>query len=695
MARSVERLIWGEHEYVLPTMPNEKDILFHDMKKEDQYWRKPKIPQDGDGLWDNMSTQQRFKFVERERERQANGLWFMNKGKPTYITGTHYDHLVYQTFDYRPRYLESQRHDFYFRDLLKKDNKTYGGLIIKPRRYGYTDMEVTNHQVVAISDFHRKTGMMSDTRDKVYETLYDKITASYIHRPKYTRPDVFLRNGLIPRKKMVFESGKVGKSASANKLNFDHAISLHSKITPKATSVMGYDGQKLHYLTLDEIWKWTKVSPIGCWDKQKKTLFDGGTIIGKAMLLSTMGDDDDYERAIREGIQMWHDSNPLIRDLNGMTNTGLYRYFVPGWYALFAPEMGYVDRYGFINQDMATTYIMNERSKYEEGSLEWTYEVRRYPLTIEEALSSALVEGVFDKKRIDTRINELNGIINAETKPERITIINKIIAGDKPYVEGKLTMDNNDRVHFEPDKNEPWLIHKLPYISKDLNIDKSNRWAKFGQEIMCPRNPEGAIGYDPIRYVKTDTVSKSISNAAISAKYKFDYFRTGKESAAGKRAGLYLHRPDDPDEANFEVLKAAKFWGFKIMYERQVESFIKLVRHPSIQMMDFILNGDDGKPGMWTNANVWTNGVNQIRSLWKQPKDDFDRDYLMEEPFIPLLQQGKDFNPKRVTIFDAIVSEIELNKGLSMIMENLIPNDFDFNNAWEKVENEMFPRRKY
>lgn len=676
MKQSSIDLIWPEQNYCIPKAPNnETDIMFHEFKKKDQYWRRPAIP--GKARWDMMTPRDQYLFVERERQRRAEGVHMFINGELQYITGTHYDHLVYAKFDYRPRFLQSQVHDFYFRDLLQHDKQTYGGLVIKPRRYGYTDMEVTDHTCVAISGFNKYTGMMSDTREKVYETIYDKITASYIQRPKYVRPDILMRSGVIPRTKLVFKTGKVGKAGSENDISYNNGVSLGSMITPKSTTVMGFDGRKLHKLTLDEIWKWTKVSPQRCWEKQKKTLFDGGSIIGKAMLLSTMGDDEDYEKAILEGIQMWHDSDPGDRDENGFTKTGLYRYFVPGYYALFSDETGFRDIYGNINIDQATNYILNERKKYEEGSMDWTFEVRRYPLTIEEALGSAIIQGVFDKKRIQ----------------ERITIINKLPESEKPYFEGLLIEDNLGKVHVEQKLGEPWLFSKLPYISKEKNVDRSNRWRKLQDKIFAPKNPEGCLGYDPVRYVETDTTSDSVSKACITGRYKYDYFRGVEDSVMGKRSCLFLDRLENPEEIHYEVFKAAKLLGFKIMYERQIESFLRLMRE--LQATDFLLTGPDGKFGMWTDSRktVLTNGVNAIRQRLAKPKELWLPDRLMEEPFLPGLQQYHDFNPKKTTKFDFVMADIMLDAGLAKLVEMPFESEEEYDNQWNDMMNVLFPTR--
>lgn len=672
-----EKLLWPEYDFKLPTMPGqESDILFHKLPKKEQYWRKPRIPTDTE--WQQIPQSTRFLFVERERERRANGLWFFNNGQPTYITGKHYDHLTYSTFDYKAKYLDTQRHDFYFRDLIKADKKSYGGLIIKPRRYGYTDMEVTDQTCEAIDNFDAYCGLMSDTRDKVYSTLYDKITNSYIHRPKYVRPEVLMRNGLIPKKKMLFQSGKVSKAASANDISYNMALSMNSKIVPKALSVMGYDGDKLHKLTMDEIWKWTSVSPQACWAKQKKCLFSGGKIIGKAMLLSTMGDDESYETAIREGIEMWHQSDPFERNKNGFTKTGLYRYFVPGWTALFDDELGYIDPYGFIDVGRATEYILNERENFEEGSLAYTFEVRKYPLTIEEALGSALSVGIFDKKRIT----------------ERIEIINKIPKSDKPYIEGKLEEDNNNRVHFVPDTNEPWLVMNLPFIDTLHKVDRSNRFLVHDNRHIAPRNPEGVFGYDPVRYMQTDTTSGSISKASIMGRYKFDYFRSGADNVAGQRAAFYLHRPNDPEEAHYEVIKAAKMWGFLVQFERQVESFLRLCRQPDIQMTDFLLKGPDGKFGLWTDRNqkVLKDGIDRIQKRLKQPSHPDDMDWLQLEPFTEYLEQMSSFNPRYTTKFDALISDIMCEDGLLKINELIISDQQEIYRQYNKIVTTIHPK---
>ena len=45
---------------------------------------------------DNAFKIQYVDYIEQEFDRRDNGYWFINNGKPTYITGTHYMYLQWK-----------------------------------------------------------------------------------------------------------------------------------------------------------------------------------------------------------------------------------------------------------------------------------------------------------------------------------------------------------------------------------------------------------------------------------------------------------------------------------------------------------------------------------------------------------------------------------------------------------------------
>ena len=658
------------YHYELPKMPTrEEEFLNYEYKKKDQFWRTPEFPVAFD--WKRMSKREQYDIVERERERWVNGVWFFNDGEPTYITGMHYDHLAYATFEFgKAQYYDSQRKDFYFRDYTRKDPDSFGRNWLKPRRYGMTLQEITEQTYTAIEDENRLQGMISDNRDKTYDTIFTPLVTSYLKRPIWSRPKIYTPNGRIPKQKLVFNDGMIAD-------NFDEGMSLgaagclNSLIQPKPTTVIGYDGWKLHYLTLDEVWKWVGADPAKCYDKQKKCFLVGSKIIGKCSVLSTMGDDDSYEKAIAAGIQMWYDSDPRIRT-NNRTTSGLYRYFVSGIYSQF----DFADKYGIINEDQATQYIMDERSKFSPGSKEYLYECRKVPLTEEDAISTANTSAIFDYKRVQSSIE----ILKKTPEKSRPTAFYDL--HEHPQTK---------RIEAEPKKwgDGDWELAVLPKIDK--NNDFSNRWFEdqSGNVHLMP-NPQGCIGYDPIRYAEGDTKSNNLSMAAAIARQKFDYYNNGGKNLY---TGLYHQRPPDAEDAHYEVYKYSKFMGFPIMYERQVESFKR--RMIELFFKSALLKSRyDGGFGIWTRANVVKDGVDLLTAYTKPPKtveEMHNFDYMGKIPFVSFLEQMQTFNPAKTTIFDIMMADMMLESGLLQILE--VNYSEDFVNRENKLIKAFIPTR--
>ena len=80
----------------LPKTPTKSFQL--SSKKENQYWQPFQYPKDLQRIksifqWNEMPGAFKTKwvdYIETEFDRRENGFWFMNNGKPTYITGSHY-----------------------------------------------------------------------------------------------------------------------------------------------------------------------------------------------------------------------------------------------------------------------------------------------------------------------------------------------------------------------------------------------------------------------------------------------------------------------------------------------------------------------------------------------------------------------------------------------------------------------------
>src|SRR5688572_25270648 len=90
-----------------------RDIYKRSENIEDQYWERFSLPKwyksvlkeeenyekkkkDGDP---NFYDKQYEEFKSQEWDRRLNGFWFMNNGKPVYLTGSHYMFLQWWSID--------------------------------------------------------------------------------------------------------------------------------------------------------------------------------------------------------------------------------------------------------------------------------------------------------------------------------------------------------------------------------------------------------------------------------------------------------------------------------------------------------------------------------------------------------------------------------------------------------------------
>lgn len=166
--------------------------------------------------------------------------------------------------------------------------------------------------------------------------------------------------------------------------------------------------------------------------------------------------------------------------------------------------------------------------------------------------------------------------------------------------------------------------------------------------------------------------------ASIIGFQKFDYYGNG---GANKLACLYHQRPDDPEIAHYEAYKAMKFFGFPIAAERQVEStkrrFTELFALATLMISHY-----DKKLGFWTTIQSKKDGVDLLQAYWKQPVQPQDPDYLMLTPFLPVLNQAKEFTVQQSTKYDVIMSLILAFLGSLQLKEtNLSDNRHDDMNA--------------
>ena len=183
----------GIEQVYLPELPAEKDILF---KKENKFTR-PEMPaqlrewakeyhtkKQEDPKWIHPHQREINEWEAREDERCDTGIWFWNKGVPTYITGFYYWLLTcWNPYFGKPVYRETDKEITYWILFWEEDPNSYGGALNTIRRYGKSSIMGAWIVWRTTRNFNHMSGMQGET-DKKIAAFYKK----FILRPFYKLP---------------------------------------------------------------------------------------------------------------------------------------------------------------------------------------------------------------------------------------------------------------------------------------------------------------------------------------------------------------------------------------------------------------------------------------------------------------------------------------------------------------------------
>jgi hypothetical protein len=526
--------VYGIH-IQLPKKPKKKDILFSDNKKADQRWQRISMPEDLMKIrsmdeWAERPKEFRLRYnayIEKEFDRRRNGVWFMNNGEPTYITGRHYMMLQWSKIDIGyAYYLEFQRRLFLHFSACEFDPRSLGQI--------YTQVK------------EKLLGVQSKTGKDAQENIFmKKIVPVFRSYPFFFKP---IQDGTTnPRMELAFREPSKRITKKNKTSNVGEA--LDTVINWKNTTNNAYDGEKLHILYLDEAGKWEKPTDIReAWRIERTCLIVGRRIVGKALVGSTVNPMDKGGKEFRD---MYYDSDPGNRNSNGRTKTGLYKIFVPAYEAL----EGFFDKYGnpiiddpekpveTIEGDLveigAKTFLKNERDALRQDVYELNEVIRQFPFTEDEAFRDSTKTSTFNIGKIYEQIEH-----NQDLYP------NPVIRGNFMWKDGKMDTE----VFFHPDSTGRWYVSWMPK-PQDRNSQK---------EIYGKRSPANThIGVGGVDSYDLDaTVDGRGSKGACHLYNKFNMAAPSNLFVAE-----YASRPPMAKIFYEDVLMASVFYGYQLLIE--------------------------------------------------------------------------------------------------------------------------------
>jgi len=541
----------------LPKAP--KECLQRHKEKKQQYWERRELPKQLSRIqsifqWNEMPSDFKARwvdYIEQEFDYREDGCWFMNKGKPTYITGAHYMYLQWTNIDVGyPDYREANRILYIYWEACKADKRSFGMIYLKIRRSGFSFMSSSECVNTGTLAKDSRVGILSKTGSDAKKMFTDKVVPINSRLPFFFKP---IMDGMDKPKTELAYRVPASKITKKNMYDMDEEQiqGLDTTIDWKNTDDNSYDGEKLLLLVHDESGKWLKPNNIlNNWRVTKTCLRLGSKIIGKCMMGST-------SNALNKGGEnfkkLYYDSDVTTRNSNGQTKSGLYSLFIPMEWNM----EGFIDRYGMPVLETPPTEVLGiDDEMIYQGAIEyWENEVesmksdpdalneyyRQFPRTESHAFRDESKQSLFNLTKIYQQIDYNDAMISDQY----------VTVGSFRWKDGV----KDTKVIFSPDKRGRFRITWVPNANLQNNIITKNNTKYPGNEHI------GAFGCDS--YDISGTVGGRGSNGALHGLTKFNM----EEAPSNEFFLEYVARPQTAEIFFEDVLMACVFYGMPILIE--------------------------------------------------------------------------------------------------------------------------------
>jgi len=573
-------------QIALPKQP--KEVFKHEKEK----WVKEEYPKELNNIksifdwrvYPDEQKEQWFDYIDEEFNRRDNGFWFINKGKPTYMTGTHYMYLQWSKIDVgAPDFREANRLFYIFWEACKVDKRCYGMCYLKNRRSGFSFMSSAETVNLATLASDSRYGILSKTGSDAKKMFTDKVVPISINYPFFFKP---VQDGMDrPKSELAYRvpaSKFTRKKITANE-KLEDIQGLDTTIDWKNTGDNSYDGEKLALLVHDESGKWERPDNIlNNWRVTKTCLRLGSRIIGKCMMGSTSNALDKGGDNFKK---LYNASDVTKRNRNGQTKSGLYSLFIPmEW-----NYEGFIDEYGLPVFDTPDHDVFDPNGELiDVGILEhWQNEAdglksdhdalnefyRQFPRTTEHAFRDEAKGSIFNLVKIYEQIDY----------NEEMSRTLGITKGNFQWVNGV----KDTQVIFYPDQNGRFKVSWVPKIELQNRVVLKNGIKYPGNEHM------GAFGCDS--YDISGTVDGIGSKGALHGLTRFSM----EDAPANSFFLEYLSRPPTAEIFFEDVLMAIAFYGMPILCENNKPRLLYYLRRRGYR--GFSMNRPDK---IWNKLSV-------------------------------------------------------------------------------------------
>lgn len=478
----------------LPEPPKDrKQILNWDKTSKNQKWKREDLPK---GLTEKTQYDPQYEvYIREEIKRRKQGVWMFLKGELVYLTGlSYYFYQWNKLATGYPDFRIIQNELMLYWEACKADYRCYGICYVKNRRFGWSSICNAELLMSGTTSDDKELGIISKSGTDARK-MFKRLIRTFKKLPSFFTP--VWDGTTTPKKELLLSEPTRKKKIDEEEAEIEEG--LDTSITWFATTLNSMDGDPVYRSALDEVGKF----PADCrfddyWDVVKTSHTVGEDITGKAMVGSTV---NPMEEGGKEFKSVYDDSNPLERNENEETLSGLYKLFIPAQYGL----QGYYDSYGFciledpkipVKNDKgryksngSITYLKNKFNGLKHDTVKQYKEQRKFPRTEKEAFRKDTDECEFNLAKIVSQIehneDESNHNENGSEEIER---------GNFTWKDGILDTE----VIWRPDpKNGRFWLKKGCHPPEEYR-NKKEMLFKYGIRAWAPMAEHvGALGADP------------------------------------------------------------------------------------------------------------------------------------------------------------------------------------------------------
>lgn len=527
----------------------------------------------------------------REWKRRLCGVWFWNynpkkkEEELIYITGTHYLYCTYWIFQGKHMdFREVDKEIWYVIKYIETDPDCLGLNFLTRRKLGKTAISgCWGYDRTSKRPTNQHCGIQSKDDRGAEELMQKAIVMPWKKLPEFFRPVYDLMKGDTPNELRFFNTSRRGSTAEQE---LEEEEALESWIDYGPATEGYYDGPELDTYISDEPGKVEKKINIRVRQDTVRycSELEGGYIKGKHLYTTTV---EQEEGSADEHIfqELVYDSNPMKRNENNRTLTGLYTIFIP------AHKAYRFDEYGYNDEEFAYNYLMNTRNALlEQGKLRQLASAKRKnPMTLQEAFSVDGENSIYNPIIIEDQIAKL--LLN-----RKLTEFGDLVWKDGYEFKRPLKVNGEtewvvNQLEWQPNPNGKYekIVGWQPKVPN--NVVKRN-------EAFIPNgDKENAIGCDPFKYDKTKDKRRS-NCAAFNFHIGDELFPDEYDNMFTVR---YSQRPESTRISNYDILKMAWWCGCKVLFERNVNHWKNDFKDWNCAGFLMYLHGEE-EPGIITDG---------------------------------------------------------------------------------------------